>query len=474
MTPRQADADTKSPSDLFRERLDNMLNQRHALYRLADRVDWSVFDKAFGALYCPDNGCPGKPTRLLVGLHYLKHCYGLSDEAVVSGWVENPYWQYVCGETYFQHQAPLDPSSLTRFRQRIGEAGCGRLLQVTVVAGVQSKTVKPADFKRVTVDTTVQEKAVSYPTDSKLLNRSRERLVRLCRHQGVVLRQSYARKGPQALQQANRYGHARQYRRLRRQVKRLRTYLGRVVRDIERKITDNPAQQAVFAAELALAKRLLAQGKQDKRKLYSLHAPEVECISKGKVHKRYEFGVKASIAVTNKSNFVVGGMALPGSPYDGHTLKKALEQVRQVTGKAIAEAFVDRGYRGHDETEATVYISGQKRGIKTQRLKRSLKRRQAIEPVIGHLKSDGLLDRNYLKGTQGDQFNVLLSCAGHNLRLVLRRLRLFCLKKGSRLVAWIRLCAASGRLCGLSGVNASWWNRKPVGLTPLPAPSMAA
>ena len=139
-----------------------------------------------------------------------------------------------------------------------------------------------------------------------------------------------------------------------------------------------------------------------------------------------------------------------------------------------ALTFVDRGYRGHDETEATVYISRQKRGIKTQRLKRSLKRRQAIEPVIGHLKSDGLLDRNYLKGTQGDQFNVLLSCAGHNLRLVLRRLRLFCLKKGSRLVAWIRLWAASGRLYGLSGINAPWLNRKPVGLTLLPAPSMAA
>ena len=438
-------------------------------YRLADLLDWSVFDKEFGPLYCPDNGCPGKPTRLLVGLHYLKHGYGLSDEAVVSGWVENPYWQYFCGEVYFQHEAPLDPSSLTRFRQRIGKTGCERILQVTVAAGVQSKAVKPRDFKRVTVDTTVQEKAVSYPTDSKLLNRSRERLVRLCHKQGVVLRQSYARTGPRALQKANRYGHAKQYRRLRREVKRLCTYLGRVVRDIERKIADNTAQQAVFADELALAKRLLAQQKQDKNKLYSLHAPEVECISKGKVAKRYEFGVKASIATTNKSNFVVGGMALPGNPYDGHTLTKALEQVRRLTGQAIDEAFVDRGYRGHDETGATVYISGQKRGIRTQRLKRSLKRRQAIEPVIGHLKSDGLLDRNYLKGTHGDQANVLLSCAGHNLRLILRRLRFFCLEKGTHLVVWLRSLAPAVRLSGAGTLL----NRKPVCLTPLPA-SMAS
>ena len=192
-------------------------------------------------------------------------------------------------------------------------------------AGLQSKTVKRALLKRVTVDNTVQDKAVSFPTDSKLLNRFRVLLVKLCREHGVVLRQSYARKGPQALFQANRYGHARQLRRRRGQVKKLRTYLGRVVRDIERKIAAQPEHQAVFAAELVLAKRLLAQRKQDKNKLYSLHAPEVECISKGKAHKRYEFGVKASIATTNKGNFVVGGMALPGNPYDGHTLAEALE-----------------------------------------------------------------------------------------------------------------------------------------------------
>ena len=456
MTPRQADADNRSSSDLFRERLDNLLNQRHALYRLADLIAWSVFDREFGALYCPDNGSPGKPMRLMVGLQYLKHLYGLSDEGVVSGWVENPYWQYFCGETYFQHVPPIDPSSLTRFRQRIGESGCETILQVTVSAGVASRAVKAGDFKRVNVDTTVQEKAVSYPTDSKLLNRSRERLVRLCRKAGVRLRQSYVRRGPRTLQQANRYGHARQYRRLRREVKRLRTYLGRVVRDIERKTAGSPGQQAVFAEELALARRLLAQKKDDKHKLYSVHAPEVECISKGKVAKRYEFGVKASIATTNRSNFVVGGMAVPGSPYDGHTLKAALAQVRRVTGSRIDEAFVDKGYRGHEEVETTVYISGQKRGIKTQRLKRSLKRRQAIEPVIGHLKADGLMGRNFLKGAEGDQANVLLSCAGHNLRLILNRLRLFCLEAAMRLLAWLRRYPA------------------PHGLSWLPATSMTA
>jgi IS5 family transposase len=414
-----------SSSDLFRNRLENLLDQRHELCRLADLIDWSRFDTAFGSLYCPDNGCPAKATRLMVGLQYLKHTYGLSDEEVVMRWVENPYWQYFCGEEYFQHQMPIDPSSMSRFRRRIGESGCETILQGTVEAGLESKTIKRNDLKRVTVDTTVQEKAVSFPTDSKLLNRSRGRLVKLCRKQDVVLRQSYARKGPEALLLANRYAHARQMRRMRRQVRKLRTYLGRVVRDIERKIADCAGQQAVFADELALAKRLLTQKKTDSKKLYSLHAPEVECISKGKAHKRYEFGVKASIAATHRSNFLVGGMALPGNPFDGHTLVDALAQVRRLTGSRIDEAFVDRGYRGHGEMATTVYISGQKRGIKTQRLRRSLKRRQAIEPIIGHLKSDGLLGRNYLKGTVGDHMNVMLSCAGHNLRLILRHLRIF-------------------------------------------------
>lgn len=424
MTP---DKPQESPStDLFRNRLDNMLNHRHELYRLADLIDWPIFDNEFGSLYCPDNGCPAKATRLMVGLQYLKHVYGMSDEAVVRRWVENPYWQYFCGSIHFEHQLPIDPSSMTRFRRRIGESGCELILQATVTAGLNSKTIKPAHLKRITVDTTVQEKAVSFPTDSKLLNRSRIRLVKLCHEHTVVLRQSYARKGPEALFKANRYAHARQYRRMRGRVKKLRTYLGRVVRDIERKTANQADKQAVFAAELGLAKRLLAQQKKDKNKLYSLHAPEVECISKGKAHKRYEFGVKASIATTNKSNFVVGGLALPGNPYDGHTLTRALEQVRRMTGSVIEEAFVDRGYRGHGETQTTVFIAGQKRGIKTERLKCSLKRREAIEPVIGHLKSDGLLGRNYLKGTEGDQVNVMLSCAGHNLRLILRQLRIFC------------------------------------------------
>ena len=251
------------------------------------------------------------------------------------------------------------------------------------------------------------------------------------------MRQSYARVGPRHLYRANRYGYARQTRLMRGQIRKLHTYLGRVVRDIERKISADEQLQSIFADELGLARRLLAQQRTSSNKLYSLHAPEVECISKGKAHKRYEFGVKASIAVTNRSNFVVGGLALPGNPYDGHTLKRALDQVRALSGQRIEKVFVDRGYRGHDEVDSAVYISGQKRGV-TARIRRCLKRRQAIEPIISHLKHDGWLGRNHLKGTEGDSMNVLLSCAGHNLRLILKRLRDSCARIFCRSVfRWI-------------------------------------
>ena len=412
----------KETMDMFRGRLDNMIDMRHELVRLAGLVDRELFEAEFGTHYCGERGSPAKPVRLMVGLQYLKHMHGLSDEAVVSGWVENPYRRHFCGEAYFRHVAPVDPSSTARFRRRIGEPGCELVPKATPGAGVASGTVRERDFERVTVDTTVQEKAVAFPTDSKLLNRSRERLVKLCRRNGVELRQSYARKGPEAVVKANRYAHAKQMKRMRREVRRLRTYLGRVVRDIRRKSGGDSRLEQVFAGELGMAERLLSQERDTKGKLYSLHAPEVECISKGKAHRRYEFGVKAGIAVTNRSSFVVGGVALPGNPYDGYTLAGCLEQVRRLTGRAVEEAYVDRGYRGHGEKEAVVYVSGQRRGVKTVHAGKCIRRRQAVEPVIGHLKSDGLMGRNRLKGTDGDQMNVLPGCAGHNTGLILREL----------------------------------------------------
>ncbi|MGH8545971.1 MAG: IS5 family transposase, partial [Gammaproteobacteria bacterium] len=409
-----------------------LIDRRHELVKLAELIDWRHFDREWGEAFC-ENGRPAIATRLIAGLHYLKHTYGLSDEQVVQRWSENPYWQYFCGETYFQHELPLNPSSLTRWRQRLGDRGMESLLSATIDAAIESKAVKARDLKRVTVDTTVQEKAIAFPTDSKLYNRARERLVRLAKAHGVPLRQSYVRLGPRLLFKNNRYGYARQTRRMRRTTSKLRTVLGRVVRDIERKLANQPEPvRATFAEPLALSKRLLAQQRQDKNKLYAMHAPEVECIAKGKVPKRYEFGVKVSIATTNRSNLVVGAQSMPGNPHDGHTLKQALQQVERLTGQRPERCYVDLGYRGHDVTDVTVFKARQKRDVTTS-IRRELKRRNAIEPIIGHMKSDGLLHRNYLKGTQGDAINALLCGAGQNLRLILRYLRIFWLKIGQLL-----------------------------------------
>lgn len=418
--------ETSGQSDLFNTPLADLLNSRHELYQLANLIVWKTLEEAFGQFFTAANGAPALPTRLIAGLHYLKHAFAVSDEDVVARWVENPYWQYFCGEEFFQHQMPCHPTSLTKWRNRIGEAGCEWMLSVTIQAGVDSQTVKPKDFQSVTVDSTVQEKAITYPTDGKLYERCREHMVRLADQHKISLRQNYNRKAPYLLMMTNRYSHAKQMKRKRKALKQLKTLVGRVYRDIERQLPKQSIEvQAAFKDTLEKTQRILAQQRHDKNKLYSFHAPEVECISKGKVHKKYEFGVKVGITVTNKSNFVLGARSFPGTPYDGHTLESCLEQAEILSGTRAKEVFVDLGYRGVDVPNVTIYKARQKRGLNTRRLKRALKRRNAIEPIIGHLKNDGLLGRNYLKGELGDALNAILCGAGHNIRLILRQLRIF-------------------------------------------------
>ena len=263
------------------------------------------------------------------------------------------------------------------------------MLMVTIQAGVDSKTVKQQDFESVTVDSTVQEKAITYPTDGKLYERCRQHLVRLAERHEIPLRQNYNRKAPYLLLMANRYHHAKQMKRKRKMLKQLKALVGRVYRDIERQLgNQSDIVKGAFKETLEKTQRILNQQPQDKNKLYSFHAPEVECIAKGKVHKKYEFGVKVGITVTNKSNFVLGARSFPGNPYDGHALESCLEQAEILSGARAKEAFVDLGYRGVEVPGVTIYKARQKRGVDTRRLKRVLKRRNAIEPIIGHLKND--------------------------------------------------------------------------------------
>lgn len=411
--------------DLYRNRLDNMLDQRHELFRLAGLIPWAAFDGEFGRFYRP-LGRPAKPTRLMVGLSYLKHVFDLSDEAVVERWRENPYWQWFCGFVYFQHELPCDPSSLTRWRKRIGPEGMEKLLAATIQAGLASGTAKPSSLERVIVDTTVQPKAITPPTDSKLYLKAILALVRQARRHGVTLRQTHTRLAKHAAVQVARYAHARQMRRMRRELKRLKTYLGRVHRDVARKVaaTADPILEGRFAPLLDLVRRLLAQDRTSKNKLYSLHAPEVVCLAKGKAHKPYEFGAKVALAVTNREGLVLAAKALPGNPYDGHTLAETIEKVTATTGVEPDRIYADKGYRGHDHPhKQRVFLSGQRRGL-TPTIRRELRRRSAIEPMIGHMKADGRLDRNHLLGADGDAINAILAAAGHNLRLILNHLRM--------------------------------------------------
>lgn len=435
-----------SELDLFRMELVNLIDQRHELVKLAALIDWPAFEQAWGAKFESTTGRPALPTRLMAALLYLKHAFAQSDEEVVERWKENPYWQHFSGERYFQHELPCDPSSLVRWRQRIGEEGCEWLLEHSIQAALAAGVLKRLSLATVVVDTTVQPKAIAYPTDSRLLNRAREQLVDAAQEAGIELRQSYARLGKAADAKAGRYAHAQQWRRMRREVKRLRTWLGRIIRDVQRKAGKITG---TLKTRIETAQRLHEQRRDSKNKLYALHAPEVECIAKGKARTPYEFGVKTSVAVTAREGVVVGMRSMPGAPYDGHTLHSQLEQVEILTGVRPSMALADRGYRGVQPPEGIRLLLSHTRGL-PKALKKLLKRRQAIEPTIGHMKTDGLLGRNWLKGSDGDAIHAVLCGAGHNIRLILAHLRVLLLALiallGLQAVARMPLCLLAPRL----------------------------
>jgi IS5 family transposase len=396
-----------------------MLNSQHSLYLLAEAINWQVFDEQFGPLYADGIGRPALSTRLMVALHYIKHLYDLSDDLVLAGFLENPYWQFFCGMEYFQHKLPCDPSSLVKWRKRVGASGIEKLLKETLDAATRQRVLKTQEIRSVNVDTTVQEKAVAFPTDARLYHKARRALVRLAREVGLKLRQSYSRLSKKALYQQARYASAQQMQRARKQTKKLRTFLGRVLRNVERFVGPIKPRQAEL---LKVSRRIYEQKRDEHNKLYSVHAPEVSCISKGKAHKRYEFGCKVAVVTTSKGGWLVGIDAMNSNPYDGATLKPAIKQVEELTGVRPREAFVDKGFRGseHHPEGVEVYISGRKK--LSGRLAKLLKRRAAIEPVIGHAKQDHGLERNHLLGTVGDRINAMLSGCAWNLKKLMRAL----------------------------------------------------
>lgn len=410
--------------NLFKPLLRDIVSSRHAMVKLADAIDWKSFEDGLSECFCSDNGRPSCPVRLMVALHYLKYASGMSDEAVLDEWVENPYWQYFTGGIYFEHEYPTDQSTMSRWRKKLGKSGAEKMLEESLKTGLRGGFIKKSELDRVNVDSTVQEKAIRYPTDARLYDRMRERLVKETSKLGVKLRQTYDRIAKKVLRSQSSYAKANQFKRARNATRRLKTFLGRVIRDVTRKVKNQPPELAKL---LELANKLFTQKRDDKQKLYSIHEPQVECIGKGKAHKKFEFGTKVGLVTTAKSNWIVGAEAYPGNPYDGHTLKSALSQTTKILGHEPVMAICDLGYRGHNyEGDCDVQIVNRFRKKVSDSLCRWWKRRSAIEPVIGHLKSEHRMDRNQLRGKLGDELNVIFASAGFNFRKLLRAFALFC------------------------------------------------
>ena len=419
MTPRRTDA---SP-DLFGISLAQVINLDHPLVRLTSEFDWEGIRREIEPSFCDANGRPGADVRVVVGLFYLKSAFNLSDEQLLARWVENPYWQWFCGFETMQHQPPIDPTTLSRWRSRLGADKLEIILKQTIDTAKQKNLLKEKDLSKVNVDTTVQPKAIAFPTDSRLYFKMTRTLVRGARKVGIVLRQSFVRVSKLALVMQGRCGHARQKNGSRKHQRKLHTILGRVTRDIGRKICQcSPGKTRDDLQELLkLSNQLLNQTRTSSPKIYSVHEPHVECIAKGKAHKRYEFGNKVSLVVTNSNNWIVGVQGLHGNPYDGHTLNGAIAQSVALTGVEPKHIMVDKGYKGHQyQGNGLVQLAGSIPKMATRTFRKMLKRRSAIEPTIGHLKSDHRMERNFLRGKSGDQINALMSAIGYNFCKLLR------------------------------------------------------
>jgi IS5 family transposase len=443
-------------TDFFRARIDAMINLNDPLAVLARRLPWDQIEASLAVkferqarsgqileghdLFGPtlslegagvsSAGRPKLPLRLMASLLYLKHSFNLSDEELVVRWSENVLWQFFSGMEYYEHRLPCDPTQIGRFRRDLGEEGLEQLLKATIETAVAIKAVKPNELERVIVDTTVQEKAIAHPVDSRLLEIARHKVVGAAKQAGIQLKQTFAKEGKELRRRAGGYAHAKQFRRLKKVVKRQRTILGIVMREVQRKSAapdfapDHPKATSDLMMWLERAERIRTQQRYDKNKLYALHAPEVECIGKGKARKPYEFGVKSAVVVSHKHGLMLGARSFPGNPFDGHILSAVLEQATNLTqdlSVTLKQVVADLGFRGVDvdNPDKQIIHRGKFKSLSPQQ-KGWLRRRQAVEPAIGHLKSDHRMDRCWLQGTLGDALHTISCAAGYNLRWLLR------------------------------------------------------
>ena len=402
----------------FYSTFEQQLSRSHSLYILANQINWEIFEEAFAKLYSQE-GRPAKPIRLMVSLIILKHIRNISDESVVEQWSENAYYQYFSGEKMFACGAPCEASELVHFRNRIGAEGIALIFKESIrING------KDGQEQEATTDTTVQEKNITYPTDNKLHRKIIKKCIAIADEQGIELRQSYRRVLKKLLMEQRFRNHPKNKGKARKADKKVKTIAGRLVRELERKLPPS-----LYQSTLALFKEVLAQKKTDSNKIYSLHEPHVQCISKGKEHKKYEFGSKVSITTTKNTGVIIGAINIEKNVHDSKTLQPAIEQQQRLTGVILKNNFVDRGYRGVKEVLGTKIIipdsPGKKRtAYQKQQLRKGFKRRAAIEPKIGHLKQDHRLSRNFYKGIKGDNNNVMLAAAAMNFKRMMNKWKL--------------------------------------------------
>ncbi len=398
--------------------LEDMLNQRHPMYILANKVDWQMFEESFKELYCANNGRPAKPIRLMVGLLILKHLRNISDESVVEQWSENVYYQYFCGETEFIPVEPCEATELVHFRHRIGELGIELIFKESIrING------KDSEESSASIDTTVQEKNITFPTDSKLHRRIIDKCKKIAEKENLPVRQSYTRTLKKLSLDQRFRNHPRNKWKARKTDRKEKTIAGRLVRELERNLTPN----SKYTFDIEIFNRILAQKRNDKNKVYSVHEPDVQCISKGKEHKKYEFGNKVSIIYTQNTGVIIGALGFR-NPYDGHTIEPALEQTHRLLGKRTIKTLIgDRGYKGKRQIDDTTIeipkpFSNKKQSQYQQnKLKKQFRRRAAIEPINGHLKTDHRLNRNFYKGITGDNINVMLAAAAFNFKRMMNK-----------------------------------------------------
>ncbi len=411
----------KTPQlSIFDTPLKRFINLEHELCILSERIDWDSVEKEF-SVYFSEIGRPSVPIRRMVGLLLLKHIYNLSDEAIVDRWIENPYWQYFSGEKVFQTQKPFDPTEFIHFRNRIGEEGAEKLLKVSI-----QLFGKEAQEKEVLIDSTVQEKNITYPTDAKLHKRIIEKVNKIAKQEQIKLRQTYTRTLKQLMIDQRFHNHPKRKKKAKAALRKIKTIAGRQVRDIQRQFSSD--QQHKYEELFIIINKILAQQKGDKNKIYSIHEPEVSCIAKGKEAKKFEFGNKSGIVLTKTTKIVVGAIGFKNNPYDGHTLEEHLKQTEYLTESRPKTGIVDRGYRGKKKINGTKIISPSvpKKGTtqyEKQKARKRFRARAGIEPVIGHIKHDHRMLRNYLKGVVGDQLNTILAGTGFNLKKMLNRIK---------------------------------------------------